>query len=73
RRKLLSYMAPPSSVATANGLSDAVVGLVAAPSPLLGSFSWSSFGARWAFGLGAALNLLALAPLAKLRERSART
>ncbi|MEM1641279.1 MAG: MFS transporter [Thermofilaceae archaeon] len=73
RRKLLSYMAPPSSVATANGLSDAVVGLVAAPSPLLGSFSWSSLGARWAFGLGAALNLLALAPLAKLRERSART
>ncbi|MEM0226236.1 MAG: hypothetical protein QXF46_05120, partial [Thermofilaceae archaeon] len=46
RRKLLSYMAPPSSVATANGLSDAVVGLVAAPSPLLGSFSWSSLGAR---------------------------
>lgn len=73
RRKLLSYMAPPTAVATANGLSDAVVGLVAAPSPLLGGFSWYSLGARWAFMLAAGFNLLALAPLAKLKEASSRT
>lgn len=73
RRKLLSLMAPSGSVATANGLSDTIVGIVAAPSPLLGSQLWHSFGARWTFVIVASLNLASLGPLSKLKEGSSRT
>lgn len=68
RRKLLSLMAPGDAVATVNGLSDAVVGLVALPSPLLGGWLWYSAGPRGMLAICAALNLTALLPLASFRE-----
>ena len=68
RRKLLSSIAPESAVATVNGLSDAIVGLVALPSPLLGGWLWYGVGPRAMLAACAALNLTAFLPLALLRE-----
>jgi len=70
RRKLLSLMAPENAVATINGLSDAVVGLVSLPSPLLGGWLWYCVGPRGMLAACAALNLTAFLPLARLRDGS---
>ena len=70
RRKLLSLMAPESAVATVNGLSDAIVGLVALPSPLLGSYLWLGVGPRGMLAACAALNLTAFLPLVALKEEN---
>ncbi len=72
RRKLLSLMAPESAVATVNGLSDAIVGLVSLPAPLLGGYLWYGVGPRGMLAACAALNLTAFLPLASLREGSER-
>lgn len=69
RRKILTFLAHESVVATVNGLSDLVVGVTALPSPLLGSYLWNTAGPRTMLVCGAALNLTALAPLAMLREK----
>ncbi|MCS7104893.1 MAG: MFS transporter [Thermofilaceae archaeon] len=72
RRKMLSLMAPPDSVATVNGLSDAVVGLAALPSPLVGGYLWYSVGPRNMLLACALFNLTAFAPLALLKEGNTR-
>lgn len=70
RRKLLLFMAPENAVATVNGLSDAIVGLVALPSPLLGGWLWYGMGPRNMLAACAVLNLTAFLPLASLKEVS---
>lgn len=72
RRKMLSLMAPPDSIATVNGLSDAVVGLATLPSPLIGGYLWYNSGPRNMLLACALFNLTALAPLALLRKGNAR-
>lgn len=69
RRKILTFLAHNSVIATVNGLSDAVVGAVTLPSPLLGSYLWDITGPRTMLICGSVLNLTALAPLAMLKER----
>ncbi|MBI4868119.1 MAG: MFS transporter [Candidatus Wallbacteria bacterium] len=63
-RALVAELAPGGRAGSAFGLYHLSIGIAALPASLLAGVLWDQFGAAWALGLGAALALTALIPLA---------
>ena len=68
RRYLLTRLAPSGLEASISGLSDTIVGLATLLSAYAGSRLWTWLGGWGPIAVGAAVNLLALVPLALLAK-----